>query len=99
MPRPGPPQDRRCFGRLLNNSLRRWLAPPVRELEVLRLRAGQVVADLGAGSGFFTLQMLTLVGPTGRVFAVERSASAANRPASTHPAASGRLHGGWARTA
>ncbi|HET6169039.1 MAG TPA: methyltransferase domain-containing protein, partial [Terracidiphilus sp.] len=37
----------------------------------LDLRPGEVVADLGAGSGYFTFRMAPEVGETGKVFAVE----------------------------
>jgi len=42
--------------------------------EVIRkmgLRDGQVVADLGAGSGYFTRRMAQAVAPSGRVYAVD----------------------------
>ncbi|HTS09835.1 MAG TPA: methyltransferase domain-containing protein [Candidatus Eisenbacteria bacterium] len=56
-----------------------WLDRPQRETEehpevvidALDLRAGEVVADLGAGSGFFTFRMAPLVGKTGKVLAVD----------------------------
>ncbi len=38
-------------------------------LEVLKLTPGSVVADVGAGSGYMTLRMSKLVGPTGKVYA------------------------------
>ena len=38
--------------------------------------SGSVSADLGAGRGTFTIALATLLGPSGRVFAVERDASA-----------------------
>lgn len=37
----------------------------------LRLQPGQRVADIGAGTGFFSLMMARAVGPTGRVYAVD----------------------------
>lgn len=37
----------------------------------LKLRAGQTVADIGAGSGQLTLELARLVGPSGRVYATE----------------------------
>jgi precorrin-6B methylase 2 len=40
-------------------------------LETLRLRSGDVVADFGAGSGYFTWRIAQRVGPSGRVYAVE----------------------------
>ena len=40
-------------------------------LDALELRPGEVVADLGAGSGYFTFRMAPKVGDTGKVLAVE----------------------------
>jgi len=37
----------------------------------LRLKPGEAVADLGAGSGYFTLRFATAVGPQGKVYAVD----------------------------
>ena len=37
----------------------------------LNLRPGQVVADLGAGTGAFSLPMAKAVGPSGKVYAIE----------------------------
>ena len=56
-----------------------WLDRPEREqeehpgvvIDSLGLRAGEVVADLGAGSGYFTFRIAPRVGKTGRVLAVE----------------------------
>ncbi len=56
-----------------------WLERPERELEeqpdaaiaALQLKAGMVVADVGAGTGYFSLRMAKKVGPTGRVYAVD----------------------------
>lgn len=47
-----------------------WL-PPQEVLAALDLHAGQTVADLGAGTGYFTLPMAAAVGATGRVLAVD----------------------------
>jgi ubiquinone/menaquinone biosynthesis C-methylase UbiE len=44
---------------------------PGRVVEVLALRPGDRVADLGAGGGYFTFRLADAVGPTGRVFAVD----------------------------
>src|SRR5580700_11259369 len=57
----------------------KWLDRPEREeeehpaevLDSLDLRPGDVVADLGAGSGYFTFRMAPKVGETGKVVAVE----------------------------
>lgn len=56
-----------------------WLERPEREREeststavrALRLEAGQVVADIGAGSGYYTVRMARAVGPTGKVIATD----------------------------
>jgi ubiquinone/menaquinone biosynthesis C-methylase UbiE len=40
-------------------------------LRSLRLRNGQQVADVGSGTGFFSLMMAKAVGPTGRIYAVD----------------------------
>lgn len=56
-----------------------WLDRPERQpeerpdlvLEALDLHPGQVVADLGAGSGYFTFRIAPLVGKSGKVFAVD----------------------------
>ena len=37
----------------------------------LRLQPGQIVADIGAGSGLFDVPLAKAVGPRGRVYAVE----------------------------
>ncbi len=40
-------------------------------LEALHIEPGQTVCDLGCGNGFYTLQLAKLVGPTGKVLAVD----------------------------
>jgi precorrin-6B methylase 2 len=54
-----------------------WLERPEREeeeqpsrlIEALRLQPGQVIADVGAGSGYLSWRMARKVGNTGRVYA------------------------------
>jgi precorrin-6B methylase 2 len=56
-----------------------WLDRPEREdeerpamvIDALGVQPGEVVADLGAGSGYFTFRLAPRVGKTGRVLAVE----------------------------
>lgn len=56
-----------------------WLERPEREaeeqpdrvVEALKLRPGDTVADLGAGTGYFTWRLARAVGPAGRVLAVD----------------------------
>jgi ubiquinone/menaquinone biosynthesis C-methylase UbiE len=40
-------------------------------LETLAFKPGERVADLGAGSGYFTIPIAQLVGPTGKVWAID----------------------------
>lgn len=56
-----------------------WLERPEREseeapskaLEALDLKPGMVVADIGAGSGYYSSRMAKRVGPTGHVYATD----------------------------
>ena len=56
-----------------------WLERPEREdeeqpsraIRALGIKPGQVVADVGAGSGYYTVRLARQVGPTGRVFATD----------------------------
>lgn len=56
-----------------------WLERPEREKEehparliaALKLKQGQVVADIGAGSGYHAFRMAPLVGPKGKILAVD----------------------------
>jgi predicted methyltransferase len=42
-----------------------------RVMDLLGIRAGSAVADIGAGSGWFTVRAAQRVGPSGTVYAVE----------------------------
>jgi 2-polyprenyl-3-methyl-5-hydroxy-6-metoxy-1,4-benzoquinol methylase len=44
---------------------------PRQLLKALELKPGQTVCDFGCGNGFYTLQMASLVGPRGLVYAVD----------------------------
>src|SRR4029453_6033168 len=46
---------------------------PDEVMKALALRPGEVVADIGAGSGYFALRVARAVGDTGRVYAVDVS--------------------------
>jgi ubiquinone/menaquinone biosynthesis C-methylase UbiE len=46
---------------------------PHEVLQALGIKAGEVVADIGAGSGYFTMRLAHHVGPAGRVYAVDVS--------------------------
>ena len=47
-----------------------WL-PPAKVLEYLRLSPGMRVADIGAGTGYFSIPIARVVGPLGHVYAVD----------------------------
>src|SRR4051794_33156327 len=44
---------------------------PETALEKIGIRNGQTVADVGAGSGYFTVRLARRVGPEGKVYAVD----------------------------
>lgn len=54
----------------LDNRFRRWLFNPETMLHPYA-REGMTVADIGCGPGFFTIPMARLVGPAGKVLAVD----------------------------
>jgi ubiquinone/menaquinone biosynthesis C-methylase UbiE len=44
---------------------------PTKAIRALDIQPGMTVCDLGAGSGYYTVRMSRLVGPTGKVYAVD----------------------------
>lgn len=42
---------------------------PARAIELLKFEKGMVVADVGAGSGYYALRIAQIVGPEGKVYA------------------------------
>ena len=76
--RPAPPRAR-APAAVMSFRGADWLERPQRVqeerpeevLRVMGLRPGDVVADIGAGSGYFTRRMAPLVAPTGTVYAVD----------------------------
>jgi len=48
----------------------RWQKPS-EVLKRLKLRSGQVVADIGAGTGYFTRRFAKIVGPTGKALGLD----------------------------
>jgi ubiquinone/menaquinone biosynthesis C-methylase UbiE len=73
------PVSGRQFAQVMSAEGAAWLERPQRiqeeqpdrALDVLKIQPGAVVADVGAGSGYFTSKLSARVGPTGRVYAVD----------------------------
>ena len=73
------PVSGRVFAPVMGVGGAGWLERPEREAEeapskalaALELKPGMVVADIGAGSGYYTSRMAKLVGATGRVYATD----------------------------
>lgn len=53
----------------LDRPEREWEENPGKALDALELKRGMVVADVGAGTGYFTIRMARRVGPEGKVYA------------------------------
>lgn len=55
----------------LDREGRERVQKPEHVLDVLGVGPGQVVADVGCGSGYFTVRMAKRVGPSGKVYATD----------------------------
>lgn len=73
------PVSGRVFAPVMGVGGAGWLERPEREdeeapskaIDLLELKPGMVVADIGAGSGYYSSRIAKRVGPTGRVFATD----------------------------
>jgi len=59
-------------------TIRRWHHPEI-SLESIGLRSGMTFMDIGCGYGFFTLKAASVVGETGKVYAVDIDVSSIDR--------------------
>jgi ubiquinone/menaquinone biosynthesis C-methylase UbiE len=59
------------FVAMLENPARAGWQKPDAVVAALHLTPGQVVADIGAGSGYFTFRLARAVGSSGKVYAIE----------------------------
>ena len=66
-----PPGSTSDYIRMLEEPGRAEWQKPEEVVSKLALKPGEAVADLGAGSGYFTLRFARAVGPSGKVFAVD----------------------------
>jgi len=73
------PVSGRIFAPVMGVGGAGWLERPEREdeeapskaIDALKLEPGMVVADIGAGSGYYASRMARRVGPSGRVYATD----------------------------
>lgn len=65
--------DPKAYLAALENPARDAYQKPHEVLEALAIRPGEVIADIGAGSGYFSLRLAHHVGDTGKVYAVDVS--------------------------
>ena len=65
--------DPKAYIASLDDPARDAYQKPAEVVKALALREGEVVADIGAGSGYFAVRLARAVGPTGRVYAVDVS--------------------------
>jgi ubiquinone/menaquinone biosynthesis C-methylase UbiE len=73
------PISGRAIAQVMGHEGAPWLERPEREAEeapakaitALQLRPGQSIADVGAGSGYYTMLLSAAVGPRGRVYATD----------------------------
>ncbi len=66
-------QDPKAYLAMLDDPKRDAYQRPHEVITALKLREGEVIADLGAGSGYFTFRLARHVGENGRVYAVDVS--------------------------
>ncbi len=66
-------QDPKAYIAMLDDPARDEYQKPHEVISALDLKPGEVVADIGAGSGYFTFRLAHHVGDTGRVYAVDVS--------------------------
>lgn len=65
--------DSRAYIAHLEDPKRDAYQKPKQVVAALNIKEGEVIADIGAGSGYFTFRLAHAVGETGRVYAVDVS--------------------------
>lgn len=64
-------QDSKAYIAMLEDPARDAHQKPREVITALDLKPGEVIADIGSGSGYFTLRLAAHVGETGRVYGVD----------------------------
>ena len=64
-------QDPKAYIATLENPQREKEQKPDEVIAAMNLKAGETIADIGAGSGFFAFRFARKVGDSGRVYAVD----------------------------
>ena len=64
-------QNPKAYIAMLDDPKRDAYQKPHEVITALKLKEGEVIADIGAGSGYFTFRLAHHVGDTGRVYAVD----------------------------
>jgi arsenite methyltransferase len=66
-------KDPKAYIAMLDDPARDSYQKPHEVITALNLKEGEAIADIGAGSGYFTLRLANHVGGAGRVYAVDAS--------------------------
>jgi len=64
-------QDKKAYIAMLEDPARDEYQKPDEVVRALGLKAGETIADIGSGSGYFTLRLAAAVGAKGRVYGVD----------------------------
>jgi ubiquinone/menaquinone biosynthesis C-methylase UbiE len=64
-------RDPEAYLAMLENPARDAYQKPDEVIQALALKRGETVADIGSGSGYFTLRLAAAVGDSGRVYGVD----------------------------
>lgn len=68
---PHPPQNAEEYIKRLEDPGREQWQQPDQVVDTLDLKGEDEVADIGAGSGYFTVRLAKSIGPSGKVYAVD----------------------------
>ena len=64
-------RDPQAYIAMLENPARDAYQKPEEVVKALAIKPGETMADIGSGSGYFTLRLAAAVGETGRVYGVD----------------------------